>query len=79
MLEIDAVNGVTAGLSSFYFLQILERYIWEYVDGFGMGRSFIKADKMRHSQADDQADNQAQGGGQGVDFGIVVFDLLGSA
>ena len=40
MLEIDAVNGVTAGLSSFYFLQIMERYIWEYIDGFGFQPGF---------------------------------------
>lgn len=40
MLEIDAVNGVTAGLSSFYFLQILEQYIWEYADGFGFQPGF---------------------------------------
>lgn len=40
MLEIDAVNGVTAGLSSFYFLQILEQYIWEYIDGFGFQPGF---------------------------------------
>ena len=40
MLEIDAVNGVTAGLSSFYFLQIMERYIWEYINGFGFQPGF---------------------------------------
>ena len=40
LLEIDAVNGVTAGLSSFYFLQIMERYIWEYIDGFGFQPGF---------------------------------------
>lgn len=40
LLEIDAVNGVTAGLSSFYFLQIMERYIWEYIDGFGFQSGF---------------------------------------
>lgn len=40
MLEIDAVNGVTAGLSSFYFLQIMERYIWDYIDGFGFQPGF---------------------------------------
>lgn len=40
MLEIDAVNGVTAGLSSFYFLQIMERYIWNYIDAFGFQPGF---------------------------------------
>ncbi|MEY8592185.1 ABC transporter permease [Butyricimonas hominis] len=40
LLEIDAVNGVTAGLSSFYFLRIMERYIWEYIDGFGFQPGF---------------------------------------
>ena len=40
MLEIDAVNGVTAGLSSFYFLQILGQYIGEYADGFGFQPGF---------------------------------------
>lgn len=40
MLEIDAVNGVTAGLSSFYFLQILGQYIEEYGNGFGFQAGF---------------------------------------
>ena len=40
MMEIDAVSGVTAGLSSFYFLQILEQYIREYIDGFGFQSGF---------------------------------------
>lgn len=34
------MNGVTAGLSSFYFLQIMERYIWEYINGFGFQPGF---------------------------------------
>ena len=40
MLEIDAVNGVLAGITSFYFLQILQGYVWEYVDGFGFQPGF---------------------------------------
>ncbi|WP_455509140.1 ABC transporter permease [Butyricimonas paravirosa] len=40
MLEIDAVNGVLAGITSYYFLQILQQYVWEYVDGFGFQPGF---------------------------------------
>ena len=40
MLEIDAVNGVTAGVSSFYFLQILKLYVEEYALGSGVQPGF---------------------------------------
>ena len=59
MLEIDAVNGVTAGLSSFYFLQILERYIWEYVDGFGFQPGF-RMESQEEIMARVEAEAQAE-------------------
>lgn len=43
MMEIDAVNAVTAGLSSYYFLQSLNDYVWEYVEGFGLQQGFSVA------------------------------------
>ncbi|WP_018337901.1 ABC transporter permease [Butyricimonas synergistica] len=59
MLEIDAVNGVTAGLSSFYFLQVLERYIWEYVDGFGFQPGF-RIESQEEIMARVEAEAQAE-------------------
>lgn len=59
MLEIDAVNGVTAGLSSFYFLQILERYIWEYVNGFGFQPGF-RMESQEEIMARVEAEAQAE-------------------
>ena len=40
MLEIDAVNCVTAGLTSFYFLQLMAQYIWGQIDAIGYQAGF---------------------------------------
>ena len=59
MLEIDAVNGVTAGLSSFYFLQILGQYIGEYADGFGFQPGF-RIESLEEVLARVEAEAQAE-------------------
>lgn len=40
MMEIDAVNGVTAGLTSYYILQLMAQYIWEKIDAIGYQAGF---------------------------------------
>ena len=47
------------GLSSFYFLQILERYIWEYVDGFGFQPGF-RMESQEEIMARVEAEAQAE-------------------
>lgn len=59
MLEIDAVNGVTAGLSSFYFLQILGQYIEEYAEGFGFQSGF-RVESQEEILARVEAEAQAE-------------------
>ena len=59
MLEIDAVNGVTAGLTSFYFLQIVAQYIWEYIDGIGFQQGF-KIASQEEIMAQVEAQAQAE-------------------
>ena len=59
MLEIDAVNGVTAGLSSFYFLQILGEYIEEYAEGFGFQSGF-QIESQEEMMARVEAEAQAE-------------------
>ena len=59
MLEIDAVNGVTAGLTSFYFLQIVAQYIWEYIDNIGFQQGF-KIASQEEIMAQVEAQAQAE-------------------
>lgn len=57
MLEIDAVNGVVAGLTSFYFLQHLQRYIWDYIKDIGYQPGFMletQEELMARAQAESQ-------------------------
>ena len=39
-VEIDAVNSVLAGLSSYYFMQIIQQYMWETINGIGYQSGF---------------------------------------
>lgn len=39
-IEIDAVNGVLAGLSSHYLIQIIQQYMWELINGIGYQPGF---------------------------------------
>lgn len=57
MLEIDAVNGVLAGLTSFYFMQTLQQYLWEYIDAIGYQPGFVlesQEELMAKAQAAEQ-------------------------
>ena len=39
-VEIDAVNSVLAGLSSYYFTQIVQQYMWETINDIGYQSGF---------------------------------------
>ena len=59
LLELDAVNGMTAGVSSFYFLRLMEEYVWEYIDGFGFQPGF-RIESQEEILARVEAETQAE-------------------